>query len=229
MERGRAGRRILDADVVADILADREIVEVAGAAAIFQRRLHPVVGSDHRRDLAAGIGRAGLHRDVDHTGGAQAVLGGQGAGDQRELVGKARRHDVAEQGQPLGKLHAVEPVLQAAMVAADMDLAEAVLHDAGRPQQHLVERGVLAERRVADRRLAEIVAGRAEARLDLAALAVEPLADHLDREPVGWNLRGRLGRGRLRHRRSERRETCCEGQCGYADPLHAELHQNVIK
>ncbi len=32
------------------------------------------------------------------------------------------------------------------MVATNMDLAEAVLNDAGRPQEHLIERGIVAER-----------------------------------------------------------------------------------
>ena len=110
------------------------------------------------------------------------------------------------------------------MVAAHMDLAEAVLHDAGRAQQYLVERGILAERRVADRRLAEIVARGAEARLDLAALAVEPLADHFDRERVRRYLRLGLWPGRsLRQCRVGRGKTCCEGQCRYTDPLHPGL------
>ncbi len=80
------------------------------------------------------------------------------------------------------------------MVAANMDLAETVLHHARGAQQHLVQRRILAQRRVADRRLAEVVARGAEAGLDLGALAVEALADHLDGEGARW-IRGGRRRG----------------------------------
>jgi hypothetical protein len=42
---------------------------------------------------------------------------------------------LAEDGEPLRKLHAVETKLHLVVIAAHMDLAEAVLGDAGRLQQ----------------------------------------------------------------------------------------------
>ncbi len=175
MDRRPCRRRILDADAVADVLADGEVVDVAAAAAILRRRLHPVVRSAHERGLGAGIGRARLDPDVDDACGTQAILRRQRAGEQRERIGEARRQDLAEERQPFRQLHAIEPVLQAAVIAAHMDLAEAVLHHAGRAQQHLVQRRVLALRRVLDGGTAEVVLGGAEARQDGAALLV-----HLD-------------------------------------------------
>ena len=151
-------RRVLDADAVVQELADGEIVDRAGAAAILKGRLHPVVRAARDRGLGAGIGRARLERDVDDAGRAEAVLRRQRAGDQRQLWANRGVRALAEQRQAFGQLHAVEPVLQVAVVAADMDLAEAVLHHAGRAQQHLVERRILALRDGLDGGAAEVVA-----------------------------------------------------------------------
>ena len=76
--------------------------------------------------------------------------------------------------RPCRQLHAVEPVLHVAVVAAHVDLAETVLHHAGRAQQHLVEGRILALRDVLDDALAEVVDRGAEAGLDGAARFVEP-------------------------------------------------------
>ena len=138
--------------------------------------------------FGAGVGRTRLDADVDDARGAQAVLRRQGAGEQRKRVGEPGRQDLAEQGQPFRQLNAVEPVLQAAVVAAHMDLAEAVLHHAGRAQQHLVQRRVLALRGVLDGGAAEVVLGGAEARQDRAALLV-----HLGRRDGDARQRRRWG------------------------------------
>ena len=116
--------------------------------------------------------------------------------------------------RPSRQLHAVEPVLHVAVVAAHMDLAEAVLHHAGRAQQHLVQRRVLALRDVLDGALAEIVGRGAEARLDGTARLVEPRRRDGDAER-------RIGERRLRSaaiddRRHGRDHGPCRGQCAPA-------------
>ena len=112
-----------------------------------------------------------------------------------------RSQALAEQRQALGQLHAVEPVLQVAVVAAHMELAEAVLGDARRAQQHLVERRVVARGMVSMALAGEIVAGCAEAGLDAAARLVETRGG--DGDPgQRRGLRCRLGlRVGLRQRR----------------------------
>ena len=87
---------------------------------------------------------------------------------------------LAEDRQPLGQLHAVQPVLHVGVLAAQVDLAEAVLRHAGRLQQHLVKRRVFALRNVLQSLRREDVARRAEARLDLLARHIQPLRNHVD-------------------------------------------------
>ena len=82
MQRRIGCRRILHADAVGEVLADGEIVDGAGAAAVLQGRLHPIVGAAGDRGFAAGIGRPRLQRDVHHIGRPQAILCRQGARDQ---------------------------------------------------------------------------------------------------------------------------------------------------
>jgi hypothetical protein len=163
---------------------------------------------------------ARLDADVDHAGRAQAILCRQCAGDQRQRVGDAWREDLAEEREALRQLHAVETVLQAAMVAAHVDLAEPVLHHAGRAQQHLIERRVLALRRVGNGSPAEIVLGGTEAWQNRAAFAIEALGGDLDRRDLDRVGGGRCGLG---EGSAGGREGRGESQCRYADtPSHHE-------
>jgi hypothetical protein len=167
-------RRIIDPETVVDELAGEEVVDLAAAATIGEGGLGIVARTADDGEVGTGIGGARLHRDVDDTRGLQAVLSGQGAGEQRQLPGVACRQDVVEQRQALRQLHAIEPVLHVAHIAAYMDLAETVLHHPGRPQQHLVQRRALAQRHVADGARREAVGRGAEARLDGTARFIEP-------------------------------------------------------
>ena len=77
--------------------------------------------------------------------------------------------------KPLGQDHAVQPVLQAVVLAADVQLAVAVLRHARRLQDHLVERRVLAAGRVSMAWDDERIGRGADLRLDGGARRVEPL------------------------------------------------------
>lgn len=66
------------------------------------------------------------------------------------------------------------------MIIAQMELAEAVLRHARRPEQNLVERRVVPLRNGFQRIASEIVFGGTEARLDLAPGKVESLSDNVD-------------------------------------------------
>ncbi len=102
---------------------------------------------------------------------------------------------LAEDIDPLRELHAVDAELQIGVVAADMDLAERILSDAGRLQQHLVERGVVALSLGFDRLPIELIDRRAEAWLDLAASEIERLGDDIDLK-LGAGRCIDVGRGR---------------------------------
>ena len=209
VNRRKRGGRVLDSETVVDVLTGGEIIDRAGAAAIGEGGLRIVARAAGDGNLGAGIGRAGFHGDVDDARGLQAVLGGQRAGEQRHLVGVARCQDVVEQRQACRQLDTVEPVLHVAVLAAHMDLAETVLHHAGRAQQHLVQRCVLALRDVRDGALAEVVGRGAEARLDGTARFVQPRRRDGDAEQRIDDRRRRWWRrlrGGWRHRRDQARD-----------------------
>ena len=97
-------------------------------------------------DHAAIVEHAALGLDVDDAGGAVAIFGGQGAGDQPHGFRQARIERLAEHRNAFRQDDAVQAVLQAVMLAAHMQLAEAVLGHAGRLQDHGIERGIVAAR-----------------------------------------------------------------------------------
>ena len=113
---------------------------------------------------------------------------------------------LAEDVDPLRQLNPVDAELQIGVVAADMDLAERILGNAGRLQQQLVQRLIVALRLGLDRLPAEIVDGGAEAGLDLLARDVELLGDHLEVErQASFGRRRRLLRGCRARRATMRR------------------------
>ena len=91
------------------------------------------------------------------------------------LRAKRSAEDLAEHRQALGQFNTVQAVLDVGVLAAQVDLAEAVLRHAGGLQQHLVERSVVALRDVLQRLGRKVVAGGAEVGLDLLAGLVEAL------------------------------------------------------
>ena len=72
--RERRGR-VLDAETVVDVLAGREIVDRAGAAAVGEGGLRIVARAAGDGSLGAGIGRARLQGDVDDARGAAGRIG----------------------------------------------------------------------------------------------------------------------------------------------------------
>ena len=61
-----------------------------------------------------------------------------------------RIEGLAEHVDAFGKDDPVQPVLQAVVLAADVQLPERVLRDTGRLQNHLIEESVVAARRGLD-------------------------------------------------------------------------------
>ena len=188
-------RRVLDAEPVVQELSGDEVVDLAIAAAVGAGGLRIVARAAGDREIGAGIAGARLHPDVDDARRAQAVLRRQRPGQQRHRVDRACHQELAEARQAVRQLHAVEPVLQVAVVAAHVDLAETVLHHARRAQQHLVQGRVLAQRHVLDEGLGEVVDGGAETGLDGAARLVQPFRGDGDAE-IGTDGRLRLALGK---------------------------------
>ncbi|WP_293382355.1 hypothetical protein [Phenylobacterium sp.] len=189
VDRGAAAVRALDADVGAGVAAGEEGAVGAGRAAVLDRGLdHPVAAAVDTH--LAGVVEAALGGDVDDAGVADAVLRGQGAGDQVDIGGEARRQRLAEHLQALGQDDVVQAELDVAVVAADVQLAEAVLRHARRLQDHLIELRIGAGRQVVDERLGHGIAGGAQRGLDLGPRRVQPRGGDHD---LG-DLAGRCGR-----------------------------------
>ena len=87
----------------------------------------------------------------------QAIFGGQGAVDQLDAFRQARIEGLAEHRNAFGQDDAVEAVLQAVMLAADMQLAEGILRHAGRLQDHRIELEIVAARLALEMSAAETV------------------------------------------------------------------------
>ncbi|MBW8760357.1 MAG: hypothetical protein JF586_22435 [Burkholderiales bacterium] len=197
VQRIRAAVRRLHAEVARKRISRDEVVHVARAARVVDAGLDGAVAAAVDRDGPAGLDRVGLRLDVDDAGRAQAVLRRQGAGDQRHRLDQARIQRLAEDADALGKDDAVEAVLQAGMLAADMELAEGILHHLGRLQQHLVQRHVVAARHGVDGLRVERVDRCASLRLDAGPCVIEAPDPRGDLDALGAiGALGAGGRGR---------------------------------
>jgi len=105
-------------------------------------------------------------------------------------------------------LHAVQAVLHIGVLVADVHLAEAVLRDAGRLQQDLLQGRLVALGQGLDGAAVEAVHGGAKAGLDGGARRVQPLRGHgnvverhVAAEVDGGRRRDRPGRRRRKLRR----------------------------
>src|SRR5581483_9218567 len=86
-----------------------EILRRAEAPAIVEARCQRLEAAAIDADLAALRERvATLGLDVDNTGGAQAILCRQRAGDQRQVADEIRREHMAEAGNAVGQRDAVD-------------------------------------------------------------------------------------------------------------------------
>src|ERR1700694_1916725 len=119
------------------MIAGEEPIDRTFVSAIFEARLQPIEASPIHCESQTWIGESGLGLDVQHDSGKKSILCRKGAGKERNAAGKAGFERLSENRKPLWQLHAVDPELHIGMFAADMDLAETVLRDAGHLQQDL--------------------------------------------------------------------------------------------
>ncbi len=131
------------------------------------------------RYLAAVL-EARLGGDVDDPGGAQAVLRRQGAGHEIDVGRQARAQGLPEHRKALGQDHIIQPVLDVGVIAADVELAKGILHDAGRLQDHLVQRDILAAGQDVHQLLGKRIGGCSQRGLDRLASGVQALRRHHD-------------------------------------------------
>ena len=174
-----------------------EAVDVAAVEAVFEAGLDLPVGAaidPHR----PGILELRLGGDVHHPRGAQAVLGRQGPGDQRHLARKPGAEGLAEHAEPLGQDHPVQPVLEAVVLPAHVQLAETVLGHTRGLQHHLVQGDIVPAGDVLDGLGVQGIDRRPQAGLDLVPGGVEPGVD-VHRLHRGRGVRGGIG-GRRRRR-----------------------------
>ena len=104
------------------VAAVNEIVELPLRAAVFKTGPKGVVTAAIKGDCAAGIERAVLGLNIHDPRRAEAVLGGQRAGDQLDVLDEARIQFQAKPGDAFGQQHAVNAVLQIAVLAAHMQI-----------------------------------------------------------------------------------------------------------
>ena len=135
-----------DAQRIRGVVARDEVVEAAVRAAVIEARRDLAVAAAIDADLAAFVEQAGLGLHVDDAGGAVAIFGRQGAGDQLHRFRQPRIEGLSEHGYAFGNDDAVQAVLQAIVLAADMQLAEGILRGAWRLEDDLIEQRVLAAR-----------------------------------------------------------------------------------
>ena len=197
VRHGPGRRRILHPAVAPQEGAGGEQVPAADHAGIARMRLDRAEAAAVEPDRAARIERAGARLQADHGVGAEAELRRQRPRQHRHAPQRARIEDLPEALQAFRQLHAVDAVLQVPVLAADMDVAEAVLHHARRLQQHLVERLVGAARQRLDR-----------AAIDLVLARPEPGEDALPRRFRPPRLHHQLGQRRLGQIGGERRRSC---------------------
>ena len=166
-------------------------------------------------DRPARIERAGARLQADHSVGPEAELRRQSASQHGNAPERARIEDLPEALQAFRQLHAVDAVLQVPVFAADMDVAEAVLHHARRLQQHLVERLVGAARQRLDR-----------AAIDFVLARPEPAEDVLPRRFRPPRLHHQLGQRRLGQIGGERRRSAGRGRRLRTSGPGAEQHRH---
>ena len=196
VRHGPGRRRILHPAVAPQEGAGGEEVPAADHARIARMRLDRAEAAAIQPDRAARIERAGARLQADHGVGAEAELRRQRPRQHRHAPQRARIEDLPEALQAFRQLHAVDAVLQIPVLAAHMDVTEAVLHHARRLQQHLVERLVGAARQRLDR-----------AAIDFVLARPEPAQDALPRRFRPPRLHHQLGQRRLGQIGSERRRT----------------------
>ena len=175
VDRIAFGRRVGDAEVALEIACRNEQVEPAKGVAPGGAGLDRAVAATIDADIAARIESAAAGPELDHAGGAEAVLRGQCASDHRDRLGDAGVDESAEPGNALGHGDAVEPVLDIAVFVADVDFGVRVA--VGRHPRHLQQNVVQVAVRAAgqgiERRAIERGDAGAERGLDRIARGVE--------------------------------------------------------
>ena len=200
----RTAIRRFDSQVVRERIGRDEEVDVARATCVADAGLHRAVAAAVDRDRATRLDGVGLGLDVDDAGRAQAIFGGQCTGDERDRLDQARVERLPEHADALGQDQAVDTVLQAVVLAANVELAERILSHLGRLQQHLVQLHVVAARHGVDRLRIERVDRGTGLGLDARARVVETLDSRRDFDALcgiaglrrggrGCSVRGRGG------------------------------------
>src|SRR5262245_47823814 len=108
-----------------------EIIRSALRTGIGNGRLYRAVAADINFALPA-IFKSVPRLYIHPPRRAIAILRRQGSREQRDIGSHARIENLAETGNTLRQQHAVDPVLQIGMLAANVGLPERILRDARR-------------------------------------------------------------------------------------------------
>src|SRR5580704_15026864 len=120
---GAAVRRLY-AEIIHLVIAGHVVAETPRAAAVLRRGLEGSMAAAVERHLAPRLQQATVGREVDDSGGAQAVFGRQRAGDEAQRGDQPRAQGLAEDADALGQDDAVQAVLQVVVVGTHVQLTE---------------------------------------------------------------------------------------------------------
>ena len=154
---GRYG--ILKAEAGAEIAAGDEIFGISLDPAIFEAGRDGLTAAAVDADAAAGKRRSALGSDVDDAGRMQAILRRQRAGEQLHVADEGRLENLREAGNAIGQQNSVDPVLNVAVLVADVKIALArrILVDARKLQREVAELNGVSLRDILDVPLSEFI------------------------------------------------------------------------
>src|SRR5262249_38066068 len=152
--------------IVSNEIPCNEVRCVAGRAAVIGAWLDGAVATAIDRNLTTRLQRTTLGLQVDDTGAAQAVFSREAPGDQLQGRDHPWRQGLAEEADAVREDDAIQPELQAIVIATNVQLSEGVLRRIGYLQHDLVELDVLAARLGLDGLGVEFVGGGARICID---------------------------------------------------------------
>src|SRR5262249_22590836 len=99
------------------------IFGIALNAAVFEARRYSLPAAAVKTDAAAPQRRSAFGGDVDDAGRMQAILRRQRAGDQPHAADEGALDNLRETGNAVGQQNAVDPILNVAVLIADVKIA----------------------------------------------------------------------------------------------------------
>ena len=177
--------RRFNAQRIGGVVAGQEIIERSQRSAIIEAGRQGGMAAAIHADLAAILEQAGAGLDIHDAGGAVAIFGRQRAINQPHRLRQPGIERLAESRNAFRQDDAVQPILQAVMLAPHMQLAKGILAGARRLQDNLVQSHIVAAGLVLYVLGGDRIGGCPRLGLDAVARGLQPLGGDGD----GFHLR----------------------------------------